>query len=191
MSMKEKKAYFIDNNGNMHYTTILIKDNSYILMSTYNENNIPTGYMNIYFHPDNRLFLDTIYCYDEFRCLGIASRISELADYLFKDYIGYVIRGVYEPGQLSTDRENNIFRSKSELDKAARRFYKKNGYSVIDYQEYLRNIDKYKYITLNDFILGEEKSLIIVAKLIEEKLCNYYEENNIIYHNNFNKIKKM
>ena len=66
--------------------------------------------MNIYFHPNKRFFLDTIYCYDTFRGRKIASNLNEIADYIMQKYQGYKIRGVYEPGQLSTDRINNIIR---------------------------------------------------------------------------------
>lgn len=98
--------------------------------------------MNIFFHPNKRFYLDTIYCYDQFRQSGIATLISELADYILKDYNEYVIRGVYEPGQLSTDRYNNIERSKEELEIAARQFYEKAGYMIIKYYEYLRDKSK-------------------------------------------------
>ena len=151
MNIIEKKAFFIDNNNNEQYAEILINEGIFIGINTFDRNNTPTGYMNIFFHPNKRLYLDTIYCYNQFRKSGIATFISKLADYILKDYDGYVIRGVYDPGQLSTDRENNIKRTKEELLVAARNFYKKNGYLIIDYNEYLNNKSKYPYIMDEDF----------------------------------------
>ena len=179
--MITKNAIFYDNKSNKHYANILITENKFIGINTFDENNIPTGYIHICFHPDNRLFLDTIYCYDQFRKLGVASIISELAEYILKDYIGYVIIGEYKPGQLSTDRMNNIERSQEELDTAARNFYKKNGYQVIEYEEYSKNKEIYNCIKESDFNLGEDRSNTIVAKVIKEKQYPFVEDDGIIY----------
>ena len=131
--------------------------------------------MNIFFHPNKKLYLDTIYCYDQFRKSGIATLISELADYILREYNGYVIRGVYEPGQLSTDRENNIERSKEELEIAARKFYKKAGYIIIEYEEYLKDKSKYPFLINEDFYIDEEGATTIVAKQIKQREYPYYE----------------
>lgn len=188
-----KQAYFYDNKNNKQIANILISKDKFIGVDTFDESNEPTGYIHIYFHPNNKLFLDTIYCYDQFRQSGIATKISELADYLLKDYIGYKIIGEYKPGQLSKDRENKIERPLEELDNAARKFYEKNGYQIIEYKDYLKNKDKYNYITEDDFKLGEDETNIIVAKVIEEKEYSFYEEDGIIYHNNYIKenIKRL
>lgn len=143
--------------------------------------------MNIFFHPNKKLYLDTIYCYDQFRKSGIATLISELADYILREYNGYVIRGVYEPGQLSTDRENNIERSKEELEIAARKFYKKAGYIIIEYEEYLKDKSKYPFLINEDFYIDEEGATTIVAKQIKQREYPYYEENGTIYRNNYTK----
>ena len=190
MDFIEKQAYFYDNKNNLQYAEILITKNKFLGIKTFNENNVPTGYMHIFVHPNNSLFLDTIYCYDEFRSSGIATIINELAEYLLKDYIGYKIIGEYKPGQLSTDR--NIKRSKEELDNKARSFYLKNGYQIIKYTDYLKNKDKYDYINSKDFI-KENISDTIVAKKLKEKEYSFYEEDGIIYHNNYIKenIKRL
>lgn len=185
MSIVEKQAYFYDNKNNKQYASILINEDRFIGINTFDEDNNPTGYIHVCFHPNNRLFLDTIYCYDQYRRLGIATIISELADYLLKDYTGYIIRGVYKPGQLSTDRENNIERSIEELETSARKFYEKNGYSIIKREDFLNNNENYNYIKESDFNLGEDSSNVIVAKIIQEKEYPFIEEDNIIYHINY------
>lgn len=190
MDFIEKHAYFYDNKNNLQYAEILITKNKFLGIKTFNENNIPTGYMHIFVHPNNRLFLDTIYCYDEFRSTGIATTISELAEYLLKDYIGYTIIGEYKPDQLSTDRD--IKRSKEELDNKARSFYLKNGYQIIKYTDYLKDKEKYNYLDSNDFMYADNIDMI-VAKKLEKKEYPFYEEDGIIYHINYNKdhVKKL
>ena len=185
MNIIEKQAFFMDYNNQEQYAEIRISEGVYIGIRTFDLNNNPTGYMSIFFHPNKRLYLDTIYCYDQFRKSGIATLISELADYILKDYNEYVIRGVYEPGQLSTDRENNIKRSKEELDIAARKFYAKNEYEVVEYENYHDNKDKYPFLTDKDFYLGEGGATTIVTKQIIKKDYSFYEENGTIYHNNY------
>lgn len=190
MDFIEKQAYFYDNKNNLQYAEILITENKFIGIKTFNEDNIPTGYILIFIYPNNRLFLDTIYCYDEFRHLGIATKISELADYLLKDYIGYKIIGEYKPSQLSTDRV--IRRSKDDLDKQARNFYLKNDYQIIKYKDYLQNKDKFDYINSQDFMKLNNTNIMVVKEL-KEKKYSFYEEDGIIYHKNYTEknVKKM
>lgn len=128
------------------------------------------GYMNIYFHHNKRFFLDTIYCYDTFRGRKIASNLSEIADYIMQKYQGYKIRGVYEPGQLSTDRINNITRDMAELKKRADNFYQSMGYKKIEYKDFKKHPEKYTEIdeTL-DFQLGEEIPDTIIVKDVTTK----------------------
>jgi len=82
INFKDKKAIFYDNKGRLQIAIIYCVPGQVISIKTFNENQKETGYMNLYFHHHNRIFLDTIYCYDEFRSNGIAKKISELADYL-------------------------------------------------------------------------------------------------------------
>jgi len=126
--------------------------------------------MNICFHPNKRFFLDTIYCYDAFRGRKIASNLSEIADYIMQKYQGYKIRGVYEPGQLSTDRINNITRDKLELENRADNFYQSIGYKKIDYKNYREHPERYSEIDEElDFQLGEEIAKTIIVKDIMPK----------------------
>ena len=146
--------------------------------------------MRTYFHPNNRLCLDVIYCSDKFRGAGIASFISELTDYMLDSYKEYVIRGAYEPGQLSTDRKNKIEWSNEGLDLRTRKFYASVGYELINYEDYCNNKDKYPYLIKEDFILGEDGLNTIVAKPIISKEHPFYEEDDMIYHTNYIKINK-
>lgn len=128
------------------------------------------GYMNIYFHPNKRFYLDTIYCYDAFRGRGIASNLSEISDFIMQKYQGYKIRGVYEPGQLSTDRINNIARDKEEMEKRADCFYQSTGYKKIEYKDFIEHPEKYPEIDENlDFQLGEEIAKTIIVKNIKTR----------------------
>ncbi len=185
----EKNAVFVDYNGNQQLAKIRINPKVFIGIDLFNHNNEEMGYTRIYFHPDNRFYLDTIYCLDKFRGAGIATMISELADYVMSDYKGYVIRGVFEPTQMGTDRENNITCSELQLDTAARQFYAKNGYEIINYDDYIDNPKKYPYINSEDFQLSEEISKTIVAKVIS-KNNSFIEENGVIYHVDYENRKE-
>lgn len=126
--------------------------------------------MNIYFHPNMRFFLDTIYCYDAFRGRKIASNLIEIFDYIMQKFKGYKIRGIYEPGQLSTDRINNITRDKIELENRADNFYRSMGYKKIDYKDFKKHPERYSGIDEElDFGLGEEIPETIVVKDITQK----------------------
>lgn len=188
MNIIQKKSIFKDN---IQYAEIMINNGKYIGIKTHDLNNNYTGYMNIYFHPNNRLYLDTIYCYDQFRKSGIATTINELVEYFLKGYVGYVIRGVFKPGQLSTDRDNNIKRSEEELVNSAKKFYQSIDYQIIGYYEFNCNKSKYYFLNDEDFYLGEDGYSTIVAKQLKIKNHPFYEENGVIYKNNemFNDIK--
>ena len=74
---------------------------------------------------------------------------------------------------------------------SARKFYANTGYEIVQYEDYLNNKDKYPYLTIEDFILGEDGPTTIVAKSIKLKEHSFFEEDGIIYHKNYNKeIKK-
>ena len=185
MKIIEKQVDVIDYNGIEQIAEIKFNIGVFLAINTYDKNNNHTGYMRMYFHPNNRLYLDVIYCYNEFRGSGIASFISELTDYILRDYQGYVIRGCYEPSQLSTDRENKIDYNNQELDVYVRKFYNKAGYEIIKYEEYLNNQEKYPYLTINDFFLDEGGYNVVVAKIIKLKDYSFYEEDGMIYYKKY------
>lgn len=162
-------AIFSDSIGEIHIVEIIQKNNAFLSLKSRTKDGDNSGYMNLYFHPNNRIFLDTIYCYDKFRGRNIASNLSILSDYLLQEYEEWMIRGAYEPGQLSTDRLNNIYISKENLNDRAINFYLSNGYRIIEYKDYIKNTSKYAYINEeNDFQLGEEKADIIVVKFVKK-----------------------
>lgn len=163
--IEERRAMFIDNIGEVHIAVIRTNPSLFIDIKTYSEKNEPTGYMQLWFHPNKRIFLDTVYCYDKYRSRGIASKISNLADFLLRDYIGYIIKGAYEPRQLATDRQNNIYRSQEELNLRASKFYKKCGYQIVSLKEFLDKPHLYPELNKkDDFQFGEELVNFIVKK---------------------------
>lgn len=167
-------AAFLDKNNNPYLVSIRVVPNVMIGLNAFNENRKETGYANLFFHQNRRIYLDTIYCYDQYRSLNIASKLNEIIDYVLRDYPDYIIRGVYEPSQLSSDRENKIFCSQEELNKRADNFYSASGYSKIYYDDYMNNPDMYPDINeLDDFQLGEELAKCIVVKKViaKEKEC--------------------
>lgn len=184
MGIIGKNAIFYDNKNNKQYANILITEDKFIGINTFDEQSNPTGYMHICFEENNRFYLDTIYCYDRYRKSDIASIISNLAEYILKDYIGYIIRGEYKPGQLSTDIESNNH-TQEELDTAARNFYEKNDYQVIEYNTYINNKDSYNFITEKDFYFAGIKKDKIVVKIIKEKKYPFVETDGIIYYTNY------
>ena len=162
-------AVFRDSKGSFNIADIYIND-VVINIDTRNMENQETGYMHLFFHPEKRFFLDEIYCYDQFRGRSIASNISQLSDFLLKNYNGHIIRGVYKPGQLSIDRLNNIVRDKKELENRADSFYYLNGYTKITLEEFRKCPEKYPKLTERlDFELGEETARCIVVKEVKQK----------------------
>ena len=165
----ETIAFFQDKNNHINIVIVRISPNETISLKSYNEELQETGYVNAYFHPNNRIFLDTIYCYDEYRGIHIATKLSQLLDFFLKDYDGYIIRGVYEPSQLSTDRERNVYCSQEELEKRADNFYYKNGYLKLSYDDFIHNQSSYSFINeWDDFQLGEELANCIIIKTIQK-----------------------
>lgn len=183
-----KSAFLKDNNGNL-LQAVVINTSKMISIRIFNTNYELLGYMNMFFQDNNRIFLSEIYCYDEYRSLGIATKISKLADYVLKDYQGYILRGIYHPTQMSSDFQNK-YRSKEELDLRARNFYEKNGFKILNYYEYINNRNKYDFLSVNDdFCYNGSLINDIVYKVIKEKDYNYYEDNDVIFFNENNKKK--
>lgn len=188
--MEEKQAYFKGTNNYIYNVEIRKEKGNYLIINAYDKKGNEVGYMYIYKHPDNRLYLDVIYCYDKYRNNNIASSLLELADYLLKDYKGSIIRGIYMPGQLSTDKSLCNKKDSNEIDIITKKFYQKNGYQVIDYNNYVSNVKKYPNLEENDFYLDDDEPSTIVAKSIENKEYQYYEDNSIIYRKNIKRSLK-
>ena len=176
------KAIFKSKKGELQFCAINYVPNIILSIKSKNQFGIDTGYVNIYFHENNRMFLDTIYCYDKFRGNGIATKIFELAEYILREYDGYLIRGDYNPSQLSTDRENKIECSEEELNKRAESFYKSNGFEIIDYNDYMEASSEYDGLTVEyDFQLGEDISKkIVVKQLRTREKYNFLDTDGII-----------
>ena len=68
--MEEKQAYFKGTNNNIYNVEIRKEKGNYLIINAYDKKGNEVGYMYIYKHPDNRLYLDVIYCYDKYY-LGI------------------------------------------------------------------------------------------------------------------------
>ena len=178
-------ALFKDKSGNIQIITIYIVPGLCIHLHSINEDLESTGYMYTYIHPDKRIFLDTLYCYHNFRGNGVAASLSELMDYLLKDYIGYIIRGVFSPNQLSTDRIDNIPCSTEELMARATSSYQKNGYQIITHDDFLVNQANYPELVEElDFQLGEGFTQSIVTKKIVEKPYIYHKIGDLIVNDN-------
>jgi len=181
-----KKAIFLDNKGNIQYSIIYEVPKVALFIDTFDLNDNKTAYMKLYFNPNNRIYIDVIYCYDAVRNNGIATKMSELADYLLKEQTNAIIRGVLQPSNLSTDRKNNLPFIQEELDLMAKNFYTRNGYSIISYDDYLTNTNKYPGIDVdNDFQLGEAIAQNIVVKKVEPKEKYAFQEiDGILIHDN-------
>lgn len=165
----EKETSLTDKSGDTHLVRIFIIENEYISIRSFKGLEC-TGYINMYFHPNKRIYLDTVYCYDEYRSLGIATKLSEIADSILEPFEGYIIRGAYIPSQLSYDREMGHKCSKEELNRRALNYYHKNGYEILSFVDYLKNQNKYPDLTVkDDFELSEELADIIVYKKIKPK----------------------
>lgn len=166
----DKIGIFKDNCGELYITSIHFIPNVLLNLKCLNLEGEEAGYMNIYVHENNRLYLDVIYCYDKFRNRGIAHNISEIADYILQVYDGYLIRGAYEPSQLSSDREDKIIRDVTELEMFANKFYTSNGYQIVSYNEFKKNPARFGDLNeQEDFQLSEEFEDYIIIKRVKKK----------------------
>ena len=183
----EKSAFIMDNTLGL-LQAIIQNDGKDVSIRLFSANYELLGYINLHIQENNRIFLSEIYCYDDYRSLGLASKLSELADYVLKDYKNYMIRGIYYPTQMSSDI--NKTKSYEELDDRAKSFYEKNGYTILTYEDYVNNKDKYSLIDEKlDFKVNEKKVTEIVYKIIKDKQHNYFENDGIICYND--DIKKL
>ena len=88
---------------------------------------------------------------------------------------------------MSSDFKN-INRTKEELDLRARNFYQKNGYEILSYKDFIKNKDKYGYLSAEeDFIYNGEAIDSIVFKIIKDNKYDFVEDNGVIYYNGNNK----
>ena len=165
-------------NNDLHGILNIIKGD-YILINLHNEND-KVGSMELYFRDHKKITLESIYCRDQYRKQGIGKTLLDISDYLLKDYIDYLLLGVYYPCQMIEDI--HIYRSNNELDNQARKFYLKNGFNILPYMEYVNNKDMYPLINEKDFSPTIKKyGRSIVYKKIK-KLDNYrfeLKDNNL------------
>ena len=183
----DRIAFFTDKNGNEINTIYNYYPGKHLRINTYCGDN-PCGYLYIYFHPNKRLYLDVIYCYSKFRHTGIGTYMMKLAEYVLRDYSGYLIRGAYEPGFLAVNDSTGVLSSKDELVRNVVNFYCNNDFQIINYIEYVSNPDKYPDVTESDFILSEYIESVIVAKKLKEQDFSFFEERKVIFHNSYSEL---
>lgn len=162
MDLNETTTTFTDSLGYEHEVEIEYSPDEFLNITSYYGNR-PSGYIHITINSNKGLFLNAIYCYEEFRGRGIASKLNSLAMLLLKKYKNHIIHRIYNPTSLSTDRNKENAITYEELDQRARAFYKSNGYNIIDYGD----IQKYPYLNtdINLFdeldIDGKTRSIVI------------------------------
>lgn len=167
--LDKKFAIFRDGKGDINIVDIYINLGKCFILKSRNEQGQDTGYMNIYFNPNRIFYLDVIYCYDAFRGRKIATNLSEIADYVLQKYEGYVIKGSYEPQQLSTDRISGISRDNQELEERAATFYLGAGYQKVRYKDFKCHPERFPNIDESYFRFGEGAAETIVVKIIRQK----------------------
>ena len=174
-----KVGFFHDRENREHFVEITMSDEDGISIKLFDSYGNPSGYMYLDYSLNKRIFLSSIYCYSHFRRSGIATMMNDLAGYLLRNCSGYLIIGAYQPYRASF---NDTKLSNEEMDIAARSFYEKMGYQIVSYDDYLKNRDKYDYLTCSDFNLHDEVHIpILVVKKIEKKRYPFYEKDGVIY----------
>ena len=183
-----KEGRFRDRENREHFVEISMSDRDGIEIKLFDSYGNPSGYMYLNFLSNKRIFLNSIYCYSTFRRSGIATIMNDLADYLLRHYLGYVIIGAYQPFRASFD-DAQI--SNEELDFAARTFYETKGYQIIKYSDFLNSRDKYSDLSCSDFFLcGDVHISTLVTKKIKRKRYPFYEKNGTIYQDERGRIRK-
>lgn len=154
----------------------------FISIITYNEEGEKTGFIDIFVHP-SRFYLSEIYCFKKFRGTGIADNLVLLADYLLKDYVGVIMRGVLMPHDSVLD-DTAISQDICSRNARVEAFYRKSGFDIVKRKEYLANSSKYPLIDYNiDFLKYEEIPDVIIIKQITGN-SSYIKKNGLLFASN-------
>ncbi|HBA37401.1 MAG TPA: hypothetical protein DCY94_01630 [Firmicutes bacterium] len=172
-------GFFKDKYGSLGIAYIQEDLRRFVSIKTYNEEGEPTGFMNIFIHP-NRLYLSEIYCYKKYRGIGIADALIDLSDFTLKDYAVNILRGVLMPHDILDD---DTAPSQDMMVRRARveAFYKKSGFDIVRRENYLADTSKYPQVDYAlDFLYYEEIPETIIIRQVQ-KSSPYVEVNGLVF----------
>ncbi|MBE6124624.1 MAG: GNAT family N-acetyltransferase [Erysipelotrichaceae bacterium] len=177
-------ALFLDDYQNICFG-LAVKLRNCISINVYDASKNCLGYIHFSKFTDSVTCLDVIYTYHDNRGQGIGKQMNNLMNYFLKEDTCKFIYGSYDPQQLSDDKKNGIFCSTEELESRARYFYEKNGFKIVDYDEFYNNSNKYKELKddlikpLVNFGVDEK---IIFKKFDREKDYGYKKCGDLLIH---------
>lgn len=179
-----KMAIISDKKNNQYICTIDHNTtSSYFALSidlhTLNQERI--GFINIFRDPDNRLFLSTIYICWQYRGLKLATKLNNLSNFILKEEAGKIIRGRFAPYSDPKDIDLPGDLTKEEALFFAEKFYKSNGFQIINYKDFISAPETYPELTKWDFKFDvEPATTIIVNKIPKIQHPLFKEENGVI-----------
>ena len=188
-SLWEKKvAIFKDKSGCLQFIVIKIGfTDASLRINVYNEDCEITASLNVDKNRDKNFYFYNLLVERKHRRLNIATHLCELIDFILYDYKELSIIGIFEPFEFTEDRENIIY---GVDESGIKEFYKRNGFEIVSYEDYIRAKEKYKDLYSINF--GRDKKDILIYKKIGENPHNYRQVGDLILHNNvFSEIDRI
>lgn len=176
---------FLNSENNIFIGTISNLYNARIDIETFDEEGNKAGYMSFCIpkSPEKWIYLSSVYCYYKYRGQGIATKMNQIAEYALRDYKGYLIRGEYQPFQISDDTNPDI--SPKLLCASADKFYERAGYLKIPTREYSQENPQYSFLTKEDFIINnDEVACLLVKQIPEEYTETFIRKDDILIDKN-------
>lgn len=180
----EKKVIFYDNNGNLCYAIMDI-DDPLIIIKGYDELGEETSFLKL-LRKEDSWYIDYLVCFERYKNRGIATALLNMADYILKDYNGFIY-GEYSPYSNSVSDE--------KIDEITNSFYVKNGYAIITKKSFLENASDYPELSEKYFEKTKEKlgHSIVFKRNTKKQSYRFIESDNILmeiedWNNNTNNI---
>lgn len=136
---------FQDKNGNKYIAFVEDSDEHYLSIEVYSEKDeTKAGYMRFCNRSIDGYFLSGLYVYANYRGLGIASKMEEIANaYLARKSNRHYVYGLFKPYQLETDEIDWRQRDEIAMRKQAENFYVKHNYRFVKAGEPGKELQKY------------------------------------------------
>lgn len=200
MEIKEYKAFFLDKNDEIVESEIemratekseAIDPQKFLHINCFNACGQQIGYITMHTEPYlERIYLDIIYVFDEYRSTGVGQKMFELALQMVSGFDEKKLVGCFSPGNYASERGNIPFNE--DLGKMrANNFYVKNGFEVVVREEFLQHPEIYPKVSDQDFRAGEttDDACIVIKYLTNESPKFVQDENRFYCIDNLEELK--
>ncbi len=173
-----KKILYKNKLDELSIGLLTIEDNKHIFIESYSNKLELEGYIDATIEK-GELTLDTLYCYLSHRSKGVGSFFMDMLDYIGKDYDVSYIRGHYFPFEAIQDIKYKKL-TRKELEDTASAFYRRNGFSIIELEDYEENGTDIEFLSIEDFNFFDISARRIIVKPLCVQDYRFEEINDII-----------